>query len=161
ELAERDLPLEAQVVPMPARGGEELVRRLFEPLGWSVNIQPIAGPAGASSAYVHLRLSGRARLSALLNHLFLLIPVPADGKHYWVGDDEVTKLLQRGAGWLERHPARELIVARYLVHRRSLARAALARLVPETADDERSTPGEGRNAGEAALEAPIRLNDRR
>src|SRR5262245_13537713 len=55
ELAERDLPLEAQVVPMPARGGEELVRRLFEPLGWSVHIQPIAGPAGASSTYVHLR----------------------------------------------------------------------------------------------------------
>jgi len=125
ELAHSTLPLEARVVPLPARGGEPLVRQLFEPLGWSVGVEPVIGPGGTSSRYVSLRLSGDARLSELLNHLYVLIPVLDDEKHYWVGDDEIAKLLERGAGWLEQHPAQELIVTRYLVHRRTLTRAAL------------------------------------
>jgi 3' terminal RNA ribose 2'-O-methyltransferase Hen1 len=89
------------------------------------------------------------------------MPVLDDGKHYWVGQDEVAKLLDRGAGWLENHPLKDLIVRRYLVHRRSLARSALARLAPETAEeDEAEEAAEApRAAREAALEAPIRLHD--
>ena len=33
------------------------------------------------------------RLRELLTHLYVLIPVLDDEKHYWVGDDEVEKLL--------------------------------------------------------------------
>ncbi len=161
ELADSELPLEARVSPLPAHGGEGLVRQLFEPLGWAVETAPVAGVGAAASRYVSLRLSGRARLSTLLNHLYVLIPVLDDDKHYWVGDDEAAKLLAKGAGWLERHPSRELIVTRYLVHRRSLARAALARLIPEAAEEEPDTPGASHGAGENALEAPIRLNDQR
>jgi hypothetical protein len=32
-----------------------------------------------------------------------------DDKHYWVGDDEVKKLLRHGEGWLAAHPECELI----------------------------------------------------
>jgi len=143
-------------MPLPARGGEGLVRALFEPLGWTVDVETIPGP---STRYVSLSLRGTARLFDLLNHLYVLIPVLDDDKHYYVGEDEVTKLLARGEGWLERHPSRELIVERYLKHRRALANMALARLAPE-AEEEEAAP-EKRDAREDALEQPIRLNDAR
>jgi 3' terminal RNA ribose 2'-O-methyltransferase Hen1 len=158
ELAASELPLEAVVTPLPAHGGEALVRALFEPLGWVVEVTPIEGPGGPSR-YVTLRLAGQARLSALLSHLYVLIPVLDDDKHYWVGEDEVAKLMAKGEGWLERHPAKELIVRRYLGHRRTLANQALARLAPD-AEIEAEAP-EGRPRPEEALEAPISLNDAR
>jgi 3' terminal RNA ribose 2'-O-methyltransferase Hen1 len=157
ELAETAIPLQAAVTPLPARGGEVLVRELFEPLGWEVETRRVE-LEGAPSPYVTLRLSGTARLQALLNHLYVLIPVLDDDKHYWVGEDEVAKLIKRGEGWLEDHPARELIVRRYLIHRRGLAREALERLAPETREEDAAEP---RPQPEEALEAPLRLNDER
>jgi 3' terminal RNA ribose 2'-O-methyltransferase Hen1 len=160
-LADSDIPLEATITPLPARGGEAQVRALFEPLGWTVAVDRLAGmTADSASRYVTLRLSGHGRLSALLNHLYVLVPVLDDDKHYWVGADEVGKLLDHGAGWLPGHPARDMIVRQYLAHRRSLARMALARLVPETRDEE-DAPPQGRDAAEEILERPIRLNDMR
>ncbi len=94
-----------------------------------------------------------------MTHLYVLIPVLDDDKHYWVGDDEVEKLMGRGKGWLEDHPVRELIVRRYLGHRRNLAEAALARLAPDVAQE--PPVGERRVTSEDALETPIRLNDLR
>ena len=46
------------------------------------------------------RCAATVRLRDLLTHLYVLIPVLDDDKHYWVGDDEVEKLLRRGEGWL-------------------------------------------------------------
>jgi 3' terminal RNA ribose 2'-O-methyltransferase Hen1 len=161
ELADSAIPLEAVVTPLPIRGGEKLLRLLFEALGWSVDVDPIVGPdtGMVSKLYAPLKLTGVARLSALLNYLYVLIPVLDDAKHYWVGEDEIAKLLKRGEGWLDQHPARELIVRRYLRHRGVLARAALERLAPETLPE--ALDPEARNAPEDALEAPIRLNDAR
>ena len=121
ELADNAIPLEAVVTPLPMRGGEKLLRLLFEPLGWSVHVDPIVGPDGAtvSKLYARVKLTGVSRLSALLNYLYVLIPVLDDAKHYWVGEDEIDKLLKRGEGWLDQHPAKELIVRRYLRHRGS------------------------------------------
>lgn len=161
ELADSDLPLEAVVTPLPMRGGERVVRQLFEPLGWRVDLEPVPSPNGdtAGKAYARLRVSGMARLSALLNHLYVLIPVMDDAKHYWVGDEEIDKLLKRGEGWLKQHPAQELIVRRYLRHRGTLARVALERLAPDTMDD--PTEPDERSGDEDTLETPIRLNDQR
>ncbi|CCD95221.1 conserved hypothetical protein [Bradyrhizobium sp. ORS 375] len=160
ELADSAIPLEAVVTPLPLRGGEAVLRQLFEPLGWDVTLAPIAGPQGdTTSRYVRLTLRGTARLAALLNHLYVLIPVMDDAKHYWVGDEEIEKLLKRGEGWLDAHPAKELIVRRYLRHRGVLARAALARLAPEVQDD--ALESETQSQSEETLEAPIRLNDLR
>jgi len=113
----------------------------------------------AGKLYAQVRLTGVARLSALLNHLYVLIPVLDNAKHYWVSEDEIDKLLKRGEGWLDQHPAKELIVRRYLRHHGVLTRAALERLVPET--QEEAVEPEARGAPEDALEAPIRLNDER
>lgn len=161
ELAEAEIPLEAVVTPLPARGGEALVRALFEPLGWDVGVETVPGPDGEPSAYVTLTLKGTARLVSLLNHLYVLIPVLDDEKHYWVGEDEVEKLMRRGAGWLEDHPAKDLIVRRYLGHRHRLTRAALERLAPETRDEVEPDAPDAPPPREQALEAPLRLNDQR
>ncbi len=130
---------------LPCRGGPDLARRLFEPLGWRVRAQPIpldeTVPTWGDSRYVSLELAGRLRLAEALNHLYVLLPVLDDAKHYWVGADEVDKLVRAGDGWLGRHPERALIARRYLRRRSSLTRAALARLAevddldPERLDD--------------------------
>ena len=162
ELAETEIPLEVTVTPLPARGGVRLVHELFEPLGWMVETQAVEDGGSLTDktpTYVTLKLTGVARLQALLNHLYVLIPVLDDDKHYWVGDDEVEKLLKRGEGWLDSHPARDLIVRRYLIHRRALARDALERLAPDTRDE--AVEPEARPTAEAAIEAPLRLNDQR
>lgn len=156
DLADSALPFEAVVTPLPMRGGEPLVRQLFEPLGWRVEIETLGE---APKLYARLVLRGEHRLSTLLTHLYVLIPVLDDTKHYWVGEDEIDKLLKRGHGWLDRHPAKDLIVRRYLRHRGLLARAALERLAPQT-QDEAAEP-ETQAAPEETLETPIRLHDAR
>ncbi len=162
ELAETAIPLTAVVTPMPIRGGEALLRSLFEPLGWEVGVKQVDGaePCSTSRHYARVTLGGVARLSALLNHLYVLIPVMDDAKHYFVGEDEIDKLMRRGEGWLDQHPAKETIVRRYLRHRGALARTALARLAPET-EVEALEPAARPSPPEETLEAPIRLNDAR
>jgi 3' terminal RNA ribose 2'-O-methyltransferase Hen1 len=125
DLAAADLPLEARLAAVPCRGGEMFLRGLFEPLGYSVEAtrhelderMPALGP----SRLFTVTLRATRRLSDLLNHLYVLVPVLDDQKHYWVGADEVEKLLRHGEGWLDRHPSRDAIVSRYLVHQRGLA----------------------------------------
>jgi 3' terminal RNA ribose 2'-O-methyltransferase Hen1 len=68
-----------------------------------------------------------------LNHLYVLLPVLDDAKHYWVAPDEVDKLIRAGDGWLASHPVKALITRRYLAHQRALTASALARLAE--ADD--------------------------
>jgi 3' terminal RNA ribose 2'-O-methyltransferase Hen1 len=159
DLAASPIPLALRISPLPARGGDDLVRSLFEPLGWTVSAERIMGPDGPSR-YVSLTLSGLQRVADALSHLYVLIPVMDDDKHYWVGDDEVEKLLAKGGAWLASHPEKELIARRYLKNRRSLARVALARLAPE-AEEEVLEEKPTRDAREEALERPLKLNDRR
>jgi 3' terminal RNA ribose 2'-O-methyltransferase Hen1 len=90
----------------------------------------------------------------------VLVPVLDNEKHYWVGDDEVEKLLRHGAGWLAQHPEKETIAFRYLKYRRSLAREALARLVDEEVSDPDAAQ-EMRDDEEQAIERPINLNEQR
>ena len=133
ELVELALPFEARITALPCRGGEELLRQLFAPLGYEVVTEryplDLAFPAWGESAYYTVTLAGVVRLRELLTHLYVLIPVLDDDKHYYVGDSEVEKLLRHGEGWLQTHPRRELIIRRYLRHQRSLTRTALAQLV--------------------------------
>ena len=104
ELAESTIPLEARIEVVPSREGADLIRSLFEPLGYIVEIQghPLDGrfPEWGASPYFSVRLTSETRLRDLLAHLYVLLPVLDDDKHYWVGDDEVAKLLRFGEGWL-------------------------------------------------------------
>ncbi len=96
----------------------------------------------------------------LLEHLFVLLPVLDDDKHYWVGPDEVDKLLRRGGSWLGAHPDRELITRRYLRHDGRLTSDALARLLADEADDQ-DEAAVVHDEEEAVVEKPISLNDQR
>lgn len=166
ELAEHPLPLTVRMPVVPCRGGERVLRALFEPLGYEVSASGIAldatFPEWGPSRYLDVTLAVTARLKDVLEHLFVLLPVLDDDKHYWVGDDEVDKLLRRGGEWLATHPERELITRRYLRHDRRLTRDALARLIE--ADGSVDDPDEtqlAHDAEEAAIEQPVRLNDQR
>lgn len=121
KLAGLELPLESKLSAVPCRGGEELLRRLFERLGYAVEAQgyPLDErfPEWGESPFYSVALSRTCRLSELLTHLYVLIPVLDDDKHYWVGEDEVDKLLKHGEHWLASHPERDLVVKRYLRHR--------------------------------------------
>ncbi|MEU8588375.1 3' terminal RNA ribose 2'-O-methyltransferase Hen1 [Streptomyces sp. NPDC048664] len=133
ERAALPLPLRIEIPALPARGGPALVRRLFEPLGWTVGAEPVPldveFPGWGDSRYVGLVLESTAcTLSEALRHLYVLLPVLDDAKHYWVSSDEVDKLLRAGEGWLPTHPEQKLITSRYLSRRWALTRQAMRRL---------------------------------
>ena len=178
ELATQPLPLTAHLPVTPARGDEELAPALFEPLGYAVDMARLPlderFPDWGDSPYVSLTLSATVTVKDLLSHLYVLLPVLDNAKHYWVGQDELEKLLRHGSDWLANHPDKGRIARRYLRHQWSLAREALARLeiveddAPETAPDE--TAAEDAPTGpdmasitteEAAVEAPLSLNEAR
>lgn len=133
DLAQMAIPLTATLSVVQCRGGEDLLKRLFEPLGYSIIADALplddVYPEWGTSSYYNITLTATCRVVDLLAHVYVLIPVLDNGKHYWIGDDEVEKLLKRGKGWLERHPERELIAYRYLRQKPNLAREALARLI--------------------------------
>ncbi|MFI5840930.1 3' terminal RNA ribose 2'-O-methyltransferase Hen1 [Catenuloplanes sp. NPDC051500] len=132
ELAATPIPLEIAVPVLRCRGGAELAPRLFDPLGWATSAAPIPlDDDWGDSRYVELRLTGTLRLADALNHLYVLLPVLDDAKHYWIAPDEIDKLIRAGEGWLAGHPERTLITRRFLAHRRALAGTALARLAEE------------------------------
>ncbi len=164
ELADRAIPLEARLPVVPCRGGESLARRLFEPLGYTIQARSLPldpmFPDWGDSPYLALRLTGEVRLRSLLEHLFVLLPVLDDDKHYWVGSDEVDKLLRRGGQWLAAHPDHDLIARRYLRHDQRLTRDALAALVADEAGDPDRADQEA-DAREESVERQVSLHEQR
>ena len=162
QLVEAAIPLTAQLSILPCRGGERLLRRLFEPLGYTVEagqhgLDP-QFPDWGQSRYFTVTLENTCRLSELLTHLYVLIPVLDDEKHYWVGDAEIEKLLKHGNDWLAEHPEQESIARRYLKHQRRLTREALAQLREE---DVQETDEATQAQEEIQLEGQISLNELR
>lgn len=164
QLADQAIPLEISMPVMPCRGGEALARRLFGPLGYAVESAPLQldpqFPDWGDSPYLAVRLAATARLRDVLGHLFVLLPVLDDDKHYWVSSDEVDKLLRRGGAWLTAHPDRELITRRYLRHDQRLTRDALARLFEDEAGDP-DRADEQADAAEDSVEQAISLQAER
>lgn len=163
ELAEKSIPLEIGLDVVPSRNGDDLIPRLFEPLGYKVNAKRLPldekFPEWGDSPYFEVILRKEARLSEVLNHLYVLIPVLDSQKHYFISDDEITKLLERGRGWLATHPEHELITRRYLKYKSSLAYEALARLT-ET-DPETFGMADRRVSEEEIQEQALNLNEQR
>jgi 3' terminal RNA ribose 2'-O-methyltransferase Hen1 len=158
ELAAAALPLEITIPALPCHGGAQIAERLFGPLGWTVEATPVPLdpliPGWGDSRYVGLRLSGQLRLADALSHLYVLLPVLDNAKHYWVSTDEVDKLIRAGSGWLGSHPDRDLITRRYLAHRRELVLTAVGRLAE--ADDTEPETLEGAVSDDGPDETPER-----
>lgn len=165
ELAAQPLVLSARLAALPCRGGEAFLRKLFEPLGYVVaatgHALDSAFPDWGESAYYTVEITGTVRLQDLLTHLYVLVPVLDNDKHYFVSQDEVEKLLRRGEGWLSDHPLREEIARRFLKHQRSLTRQALARLMEEDGDEDPDEVEEVHAKEEAEVEERISLNEQR
>jgi len=166
ELVDTPLPLQVTLPALSCRGGEDFLRRLFEPLGYTVTARrwPLdeTVPDWGDSSCHRVELTAQLPLHAVLGHLYVLIPVLDNAKHYWVGDDEVDKLLRHGEGWLAAHPERLAITTRYLRHRSSLVESALDQLADES-DPHPDEATVARDAEEAGLEAalPESLHDQR
>lgn len=152
ELADTPIPLEIAVPVLPCRGGPDVARRIFEPLGWQVEAVAVPlddrFPDWGDSRYVRLTLTGTVRLADALNQVHVLLPVLDESKHYWQGPDEVDKLLRSGEGWLSGHPDRTLITRRYLGRRSGLTRVALARLAELDGDREEALDAADDPAGD-------------
>lgn len=140
ELVDVAMPFVVKLSVLPVRGGEQLLKALFEPLGYAITAtqHPLdpAFPDWGMSRYFTVELSNTITLQQLLSHLYVLIPVCDNDKHYWIAKDEIEKLLDKGKAWLETHPAKELIVRRYLKNQRALANKAFEVLVSKDETEE-------------------------
>jgi 3' terminal RNA ribose 2'-O-methyltransferase Hen1 len=163
-LASTPVPLEIGLPVVACRGGAPLLRRLFEPLGYEVAAEQIAldakFPEWGESQDFAVTLTGTLTVREALEHLYVLLPVLDDDKHYWVGNDEVDKLLRRGGEWLAGHPDRDVITRRYLRHDRRLTTDALRRLTADEAADP-DIEDAASDAAEEAAERKVGLHDQR
>ena len=162
------MPLEACLAVVRCSGGADLIARLFVPLGYTVTLQretlDVRFPEWGESDIYTLTLHGTQTVQDLLTHLYVLIPVLDNAKHYFVGADEVDKLLQKGGAWLAAHPEKELIARRYLRYRQAHVRDALDRIEPPHDDAAEAPQAEvdaSQEAQEAQAEEPLRLNEAR
>ena len=163
ELALKPIPLSARLDVLSVRGGEGFLRRAFEPLGYVVEAVrcPLDEqfPEWGECSYFAVTIQKTATLAELLTHLYVLIPVFDNRKHYWIGDEEMEKLLTKGAGWLATHPEKEEITRRYLKFQSSLFREALARLIQQ--EEPASGEEELTDAPFDELEPALSLNEQR
>ncbi|MCU0433275.1 MAG: 3' terminal RNA ribose 2'-O-methyltransferase Hen1 [Bacteroidia bacterium] len=142
ELVNVPMPFTIAMPALSATGGESMIRRLFEPLGYSVNATALPldtqFPEWGMSRYSSVELSHDAvTLKELLTHLYVLIPVMSNNKHYFMNKDEVDKLLAKGGEWLAAHPEQKFITRRYLGNNRHMINDALLRLAEtETVQDD-------------------------
>lgn len=164
ELVNTPIPIKVKLAVIPDASGGDLLYRLFEPLGYDVKLigSPLDNrfPDWGESKYFTVELSKSIKLSELLTHLYVLIPVLDNFKHYWVGDAEVEKLLERGEGWLSGHPECDLITRRYLKFQRSLTQAAFMQLMADDTPDIDQQDA-AFSAEEGELENTISLNEQR
>ena len=139
-LAKTAIPLKIRLVSVCVRGGKSLLHDLFEPLGYEVEAEgaPLDAnfPDWGVSPYFKVTLRGTLTVQEVLSHLYVLLPVLDNNKHYFVSQIEIEKLLSKGEKWLVNHPKRDLIVARYLKYKTTYAKKAIDRMSPETEEEE-------------------------
>ena len=164
ELVSAPLPLEIRIAALPCRGGETILRQLFEPLGYAIEATQLpldpAFPEWGGSRYFDVTLRATMTVHDALSHGYVLVPVLDAEKHSWVGDDEVEKLLRHGEGWLAAHPHRSASARRYLKHKKHLVREAVQRRIQQDVEEEEEKQDE-KAAEEQVIEKKISLNDQR
>ena len=154
------MPFEVNLAALSCHGGEEFLKGVFEPLDYVVKAKqyPVdeTFPQWGESELFSVTLKTKRRLRDVLSHLYVLIPVLDDSKHYYVDAEEVDKLMRHGQAWLPKHPQQKQITERYLKYKRQLVHEARERLRDDATDDD--VQAEER---EVSLETPVRLNEQR
>ncbi|MCP4214840.1 MAG: 3' terminal RNA ribose 2'-O-methyltransferase Hen1 [bacterium] len=133
ELVDKIIPLHCRLSVPASRGGWTFLHRLFKPLGYKASYEPHpldeTFPDWGESPYFTVELSAETTVMQLLNHLYVLLPVLDNRKHYYIDEKEIAKLLKRGKGWLAKHPEKEVITRRYLKYKKTYAKEALTGLM--------------------------------
>ena len=161
-------PLTITLPAVDCDAGADFIRDMFVPLGYdvSVTLLPLDTrfPEWGASTLHAVTLSGAQTVQNCLSHLYVLLPVLDNQKHYAVGTDEVEKLLDNAGPWLGAHPHKDAIARRYLRYKRRFVDDALARLLAHSADEDppdADTDAAAPSPEEDALERPLRLHDQR
>lgn len=140
ELLEEKLDLTAKIHMLPCRGNKELIYKVFEPLGYKIEVQTFLSDEAfkewGESKYINLTLSNNIRLQDLLKHIYVLIPVFDNQKHYYMGKDEVDKLLRHGESWLKEHPHSKIIIKRYFENKKSYINKVTKQIGEENGSEE-------------------------
>ena len=157
---DRVRPLAVRLQCVPVRGGEAFLRGVFEPLGYEVEaithaLDPTF-PAWGESAYLTVTLRTDATVRDVLRHLYVLVPVFDNAKHYFIGEAEIEKLVEKAGDWLASHPMKAAISRRYLRHQSGMVRRALGRLENDADESSEDSPRDV----EPSTETP-RLHDQR
>lgn len=165
DLIEQEFDFRVELATLPVKGGESFLRSVFEPLGYCVEAQNQVldekFEEWGNSPYFNLTLRHTLKLQQLLSHLYVLIPVFDNQKHYFVGRDELEKLLRKGEGWLANHPEKEAISRRYLRFRGGLYRQALEQLADSQNQEQADERSDIQDASENALERSVSLHEKR
>ncbi|WP_141431100.1 3' terminal RNA ribose 2'-O-methyltransferase Hen1 [Bacillus sp. 03113] len=104
--------------PVASHLSDENIVELLHPLGYIVEIErgetnySFELKQRSSSRFIHLK--GQQTIQQALRHLFILIPVIDNYKHYFIDEHEIEKLVRYGEGWLDSHPLREYIIKQSL-----------------------------------------------
>ena len=142
-----------------------MLNKVFEPLGYEVKYEKFLTdekfPQWGESKYVNLTLNAKIRLCDLLKHIYILIPVFDRQKHYWIGNDEVEKLLRNTGDWLSSHPEKGFITSRYLKRMKPLVNMAFERLSANTEPEDDSENDETLPQNTEKIEKKLNLNAQR
>jgi 3' terminal RNA ribose 2'-O-methyltransferase Hen1 len=156
-----DHPFDLQISfgPVASHLSDQKIEELFQPLGYSIHIErgetKYSFELKQKSSARFINVKGHVTVQQALRHLFILIPVIDNYKHYFIDEREIEKLERYGEGWLDEHPLREYII------RQSLRFSELIHKVqiPLSIDEEELSKNEVEK--EESPEPKVRLNELR
>ena len=120
-------------------------------------------PEWGASDSNRLTLRGEQTVQDLLTHLYVLMPVLDNAKHYYVGADEVDKLLQKGERWLPPIPKRtdHTPLSQLSAGHDPATRWRNQECAQDESRRRRTRPIADRKRRRQTAEEPMRLNDAR
>ncbi|MCA1202572.1 3' terminal RNA ribose 2'-O-methyltransferase Hen1 [Priestia flexa] len=105
--------LEVSFGPIASHLPDQRIQELFEPMGYAVEIErrdiDYTFDLKTRSTARYVTLKGIVTVQQALQHLFILIPVLDNFKHYFLDEREIEKIERYGEGWLDAHPLKRYI----------------------------------------------------
>lgn len=110
------LSLSLHLTALRCHAGDRLLKALFEPLGYAVEVTHLAGAEigvdGFDSIHYMVRLSGSQTLRDALSHVSVVVASLDVHAGQWLTEMDVERVLQHGFSWIANHPQRQLIETR-------------------------------------------------
>ncbi len=127
QLIDQIWDIHVELAAVSVKGEPALLDRLFSPLGYTCSYEQVlldeTFPDWGNSPYYHLQLHTQNTVQQVLQHLYILLPILDNQKHYYFKEEEVNKLLSKASDWLDSHPESALITRRYFRYKSSYQKA--------------------------------------